>query len=88
MSPPLSDVSCSERTGLGLHVACEAVESSAAERAVWGNQRPADRQTRFLGGRVLRIFSLPELIGQKKSKLFVYHQNGLPKKYKVHELRE
>ena len=35
----------------------------------------------------LILSSLPELIGQKKSKLFVYHQNGLPKKYKVHELR-
>ena len=26
--------------------------------------------------------SLPEVIGQKKSKLFVYHQNGLPKSIK------
>ena len=32
--------------------------------------------------------SLAELIGQKKSKPFVYHQNGLPKKFKVHELRK
>ena len=32
--------------------------------------------------------SLPELIGPKKSKLLVYHQHGLPQKYKVHELRE
>ena len=39
-------------------------------------------------GKAVDPFSLPEVIGQKKSNLFVYHQNGLPNKYKVHELRE
>ena len=30
--------------------------------------------------------SLPEWIGQEKSEL--HHSNGLPRKFKVHELRE
>ena len=32
--------------------------------------------------------SLAEWMAQKKFKLYIYHQNGLPKKFKVHELRK
>ena len=34
------------------------------------------------------FISLPEWIGQTKSELCSYHKNGIPKKPKVHELRE
>ena len=32
--------------------------------------------------------SLAEWMAPKKSKLVVYHENGLPKKFEVHELRK
>ena len=32
--------------------------------------------------------SLAEWMAQKKFKLYIYNKNGLPKKFKVHELRK
>ena len=45
------------------------------------------RQTATLPKWVLGV-SLAEWMAQKKFKLYNYHKNGLPKKFKVHELRK
>ena len=45
-----------------------------------------------LHGKELKVHqssgSLPKLTGQKKFELLIYHQNGLSKKFKVHQLRK